>query len=52
MEQIEEEWLENRKPQTLQSIHSLKTEMYHFDGEAVAHTAKNRYTIGGEISKE
>jgi len=26
--------------------------MYHFDGGAVARTAKNRYTIGGDINKE
>lgn len=28
------------------------TEIYHFDGEAIARKAKNRYTIGGKINKE
>jgi hypothetical protein len=52
LEQIEEELLENPKPQSLQSIHSLKTEMYHFEGGAVARPAKNKYIFGGDINKE
>lgn len=28
------------------------TEMYHFDGEAVARTEKNRYTAGGQFNRE
>ncbi len=31
---------------------NTKSDNYYFDGEFVARTKKNRYTIGGELSKE
>ena len=44
LEQIDEELLENPKSQTLQSIHSLKTEMYHFaEGGGCAYGQKQIY---------
>jgi putative salt-induced outer membrane protein YdiY len=31
---------------------NTNTEMYHFDGEAVARSSKNRYTVGGQFNRE